>query len=336
MQTRSLGTSELDISPLGLGTWAIAGSGWEFAWGAQDDKEAIATIHRAVECGFNWIDTAAVYGLGHAEQIVGRALRELAPSRRPYVFTKCALVWDHSRRIGHSLEHHSIRREIEASLRRLQVDVIDLYQIHWPAFSGTVTLGTIEEAIATLEELRLQGKIRHIGVSNFNVDEMRRARAVAQIASLQPPYSMLMRGIEADILPYCLAENIGVIVYSSLQSGLLSGNMTRERIATLPEDDWRRTRSADYREPRLTQILALVEQLRSIGAQHGRTPAEVALAWALRKPAVTGVIVGARRPAQIDGLVGAMEFRLSESEIQEIEAKIPPGSSSNVPESRKG
>jgi len=335
MQTRFLGKSDLAISPLGLGTWAIAGSGWEFAWGPQDDKAAIAAIHHALERGFNWIDTAAVYGLGHAEEIVGQALRKMAPSRRPYLFTKCSLVWDRNGRVSHCLERTSIRRELEASLRRLQVDVIDLYQIHWPAFPSAATQGTIEEAIGALEELRREGKIRHIGVSNFDVEQMRRARAVAPIASLQPPYSMLMRGIEQDILPYCAAENIGVIAYSPLQSGLLTGSMTRERLATLPEDDWRKSRSADYREPRLTQNLALVEQLRSVGSRHGRTPAEVALAWALRAPAVTGVIVGARRPAQIDGLVGAMELRLSPSEIREIEAKIPDGASSNVPEPRQ-
>jgi aryl-alcohol dehydrogenase-like predicted oxidoreductase len=335
MQTRVLGKSDLAISPLGLGTWAIAGGGWEFAWGPQDDKDAIAAIHHALERGFNWIDTAAVYGLGHAEEIVGQALREIAPSRRPYIFTKCSLIWDRNGRIRHCLERDSIRREIEMSLRRLQVDVIDLYQIHWPAFPSAETLGTIDEATGALEELRREGKIRHVGVSNFDVEQMRRAQAVAPIASLQPPYSMLMRGIEQEILPYCAAQNIGVIVYSPLQSGLLAGSMTRERIAALPEDDWRKSRSADYREPRLTQNMALVEQLRSVGSRHGRTPAEVALAWALRTPAVTGAIVGARRSDQIDGLVGAMEYRLSRSEIREIEAKIPNGASSNVPEPRE-
>jgi aryl-alcohol dehydrogenase-like predicted oxidoreductase len=332
MQMKSLGKSDLQISPLGLGTWAIAGSGWDFAWGPQDDKESIATIHAAVERGINWIDTAAVYGLGHAEELVGKALRGLPPSRRPYVFTKCTLVWDERGRVSHSLESASIRREIETSLQRLDVDVIDLYQIHWPAFPHHPSVGTIEEAIGTLAELRLEGKIRHIGVSNFDVEQTRRARAAAPIAALQPPYSMLMPGIEADILPYCQAENIGVIVYSPLQSGLLSGSMTRQRIAALPENDWRKTRSADYREPRLTQNLALVEQLRAIGARHGRTPAEVALAWVLRKPVVTGAIVGARRPAQLYGLMGAFELRLTESEIQEIAVKVPQDPSSSVPE----
>lgn len=334
MQTRILGRSDLAVSPLGLGTWAIAGSGWEFAWGPQDDKESIATIHHAVERGFNWIDTAAVYGLGHAEEIVGRALREIAPSRRPYVFTKCSLVWEANGQISHSLEGASIQREIEASLRRLQVDVIDLYQIHWPVFPSMATRGTIEEALGALEALRKQGKIRHIGVSNFDVEQLRRAEGLAPVVSLQPPYSLLMRGAEEEILPYCATANIGVIAYSSLQSGLLSGSMTRKRIAALPEDDWRKTRSADYREPRLTQIMALVEQLRLIGARHGRTPSEVALAWVLRNPAVTGIIAGARRPAQVDGLAGAMELRLSAAEIEEITPKIPAAMSSNVPEPR--
>ena len=333
MQQQRLGSADFTISPIGLGTWAIAGPGWEFGWGAQDDAQSLAALEYAVERGVNWIDTAAVYGLGHAEEIVGQLLRRVQASRRPLVFTKGSLVWDHaSRKISHCLAPDSLAREIDASLRRLQVECIDLYQIHWPAFPPGGPDEGIEAALSVLAKARQQGKIRAIGVSNFNVAQLRRAQAVTEIASLQPPYSALMREVEADILPFCEQAGIGVIAYSTLQSGLLSGAMTRERIASLPNDDWRKTRSPDFQEPRLTTNLALVEALRRIGQRHGLTPAAVAIAWVLRQPAVTGAIVGARRPKQVDGLLGAAPLRLNADELAEIAPLLPEGMGTNVPE----
>lgn len=333
MQQQRLGSADFAISPIGLGTWAIAGPGWEFGWGAQDDAQSLAALEYAVERGVNWIDTAAVYGLGHAEEIVGQLLRRVPASRRPLVFTKGSLVWDHaSRKISHCLAPDSLAREIDASLRRLQVECIDLYQIHWPAFPPGGPDEGIEAALSVLAKARQQGKIRAIGVSNFNVAQLRRAQAVTEIASLQPPYSALMREVEADILPFCEQAGIGVIAYSTLQSGLLTGAMTRERIASLPNDDWRKTRSPDFQEPRLTTNLALVEALRRIGQRHGLTPAAVAIAWVLRQPAVTGTIVGARRPEQVDGLLGAAALRLNADELAEIAPLLPEGMGTNVPE----
>src|SRR5579862_3194394 len=291
MKLRRLGSSDLMISTLGLGTWAIAGPGWEFAWGPQDDGTSIRTLEYAVERGTNWIDTAAVYGLGHAEEIVGKALRRIPASRRPFVFTKGSLVWDqNTRRVSHSLEPASLAREVEASLTRLRIDVIDLYQIHWPAWTSGEPDEGIEEALGMLARLRDAGKIRAIGVSNFDVPQLKRALTVTPIASLQPPYSALMRNIEKDILPFCQHSNIGVIPYSVLQSGLLSGRMTPERIASLPADDWRKARSPNFREPQLSRNLALVEAFRRIGHRHGVTAAAAAIAWTLRQPVVTGVI----------------------------------------------
>lgn len=327
MEKRRLGTSDLDITPVGFGAWAIGGGDWAYGWGPQDDDESVAAILRAVDHGINWIDTAPVYGLGRSEEVVARALRELPPSMRPLVFTKCGLVWDDRRRVSHSLVPASIRREVDDSLRRLRVEVIDLYQIHWPAFPPGAPAPGLEEAWATLDDLRRAGKVRWIGVSNFSVEQMERVAPIAPITSLQPPYSMLMRGIEADVLPYCAAHDIGVIAYSPMQSGLLSGAMTRERIAALPADDWRRN-SPEFQEPRLSRNLALVERLREIGARHGHGPGVVAIAWTLRHPAVTGAIVGARRPAQVDGVVAAATFRLSADELAEIEAALPPSSPS--------
>jgi len=312
MNTRQLGTSDLHITPIGFGAWAIGGGGWEFAWGSQDDRDSIAAIREALDAGINWIDTAAVYGLGHSEEVVARALEGVRD--RPYVFTKCSMVWDERRQIGHSLKADSIRRECEASLRRLRVDAIDLYQIHWPEPEED-----IEEGWATMAALQREGKVRNIGVSNFNVAQMKRAQAIAPITSLQPRYSLLHREIEEDILPFVSRENIGVIVYSPMASGLLTGAMTSERIAGLPADDWRR-RHSDFREPQLSRNLKLVRLLRAIGNHHGRSPGEVAVAWVLRQPAVTGAIVGARRPDQVRGVVGAGEFRLSRREVGEIAA----------------
>src|SRR5712691_3945630 len=312
MRTKRLGNSDLFITPIGFGAWAIGGSGWEFAWGAQGDQDSIAAIHEALDAGVNWIDTAAVYGLGHSEEVVARALAGVG--NRPYVFTKCSMVWDERREIGHSLKADSIRRECEASLRRLRVDTIDLYQIHWPDPDED-----IEEGWATLAALQQEGKVRHIGVSNFNVAQMKRAQAIAAITSLQPRYSLLHREVEDEILPFAARQNIGVIAYSPMASGLLTGSMTRQRIAALPADDWRK-RHPDFQEPQLSRNLEMVKSLRVIGLPHARPPAQVAIAWVLRHPAVAGAIVGARRPYQVSGVVGAAELRLSLWELAEVEA----------------
>lgn len=314
MQKRRLGNSDLLITPIGFGAWAIGGGGWAFAWGAQDDADSVAAIHEALDAGVNWIDTAAVYGLGHSEEVVARALDGV--QNRPYLFTKCGRVWNEQREIGKSLKADSIRRECEASLRRLRVETIDLYQVHWPEPDEEV-----EEGWATLAALQKEGKIRHIGVSNFGVSQMKRAQQIAPITSLQPKYSLLHREIEAEILPFCAKENIGVIAYSPMASGLLTGAMTRERIAALPADDWRR-RNPDFQEPKLTRNLELVELLQTIGAKHGRSSAEVAVAWVLRHPAVTGAIVGARRTGQIRGVIGAAHFQLGEEEVATIETLL--------------
>jgi aryl-alcohol dehydrogenase-like predicted oxidoreductase len=310
MQKKQLGGSDLHLTPIGIGAWAMGGSGWAFAWGPQDDDDSIAAIHAALDRGINWIDTAAVYGLGHSEEVVARALH--GRSLKPYVFTKCARVWNERREIGKSLKADSVRRELEASLRRLQVDTIDLYQIHWPEPDEQ-----IEEGWSELAKLEQEGKVRNIGVSNFNADQMRRAQAIAPITSLQPPYSLISPEIEESILPYALANNIGVIVYSPMKSGLLTGAMTRERIASLPADDFRK-RTPNFQEPLLSRNLELAELLRRIGARHGRTAGEAAIAWTLANPAVTAAIVGMRSAAQVDGVIGALDFRLSAEELAEI------------------
>jgi aryl-alcohol dehydrogenase-like predicted oxidoreductase len=316
METRPLGDTSFKITSIGLGAWAMGGGGWQFAWGPQDDRESVDAIHHSIDRGINWIDTAAAYGLGHSEEVVARALAGFPQSQRPLVFTKCSLVWDEKGSISLNLKPESLRKELEGSLRRLQVEVIDLYQIHWPSLGDSDAPG-LEDAWNALAAMQKSGKIRYIGVSNFDVKQMERIRPIARISSLQPPYSILSRGIEAEILPYCQLHNIGVIVYSPMQSGLLSGTMTRERIASFPEDDWRQ-RSPDFQEPKLTRNLQLVARLREIGARHGRSPAEAAITWTLRHPAVTGAIVGARRPSQVDGFIGAADFKLSPEEIQEI------------------
>lgn len=311
MQTRQLGNSDLQITPMGFGAWAIGGGGWDFAWGAQDDADSVATIREAIDLGINWIDTAAVYGLGHSEEVVGQALAGVAS--RPYVFTKCARVWNEQRQLGKSLKAASIRAECEASLRRLKVDVIDLYQVHWPE-----PIVDIDEGWETMVKLKTEGKVRWIGVSNFSVSQMRRAAAIAPITSLQPPYSMVVPDVEKEILPYCLENNIGTLIYSPMKSGLLSGRMTRERVAAMEADGDHRQRTPHFQEPLLTRNLNLVELLREIGARHGKMPGEVAIAWALRHPAVTATIVGLRSPAQLNGTIGAAEWRLTEGEVGEI------------------
>ncbi len=314
MQTRQLGNSDLHVSPVGFGAWALGGSGWQFAWGAQDDEDSIAAIHRALALGVNWIDTAAVYGLGHSEEVVARAVKGWSGTR-PYIFTKCGLPWDAQRNPQKNLSAESIRREVEGSLRRLKVEVIDLYQIHWPPEPDSAQL---EEGWSTMAELKREGKVRWIGVSNFDVKQLRRAKAIAPVTSLQPPYSLIHREVEEDILPYCLHSGIGVIVYSPMASGLLTGAMTRERVAKLPKDDWRRGHP-DFTDPNFSHHLALVDRLQEIAKRHGRSPGEVAVAWTLRNPAVTGAIVGARNARQADGVMRAGELRLSDKEVNEIE-----------------
>jgi aryl-alcohol dehydrogenase-like predicted oxidoreductase len=311
MQTRQLGNSDLHITRIGFGAWAIGGSGWAFAWGQQDDRDSISAIHAALDCGVNWIDTAAVYGLGHSEEVVARALAGRA--NKPYVFTKCARTWTAERQITKCLKAESIRRECEASLRRLQVDVIDLYQMHWPEPDED-----IEEGWTTLARLKEEGKVRWIGVSNFNAEQLERIRKIAPITSLQPPYSLINRAAEESILPYAGKHNIGVIVYSPMGSGLLTGAMTRERIAALPPDDWR-TRNPRFQEPQLTRNLQLAEVLRQIGQRHGRTAGEVAVAWTLANPHVTAAIVGARNTVQVQGVFGAADLTLSKDDLAEID-----------------
>ncbi len=322
MQKRTLGGTGMEITPIGLGTWAMGGD-TGLGWGPQDDRDSVATILGALDQGINWIDTAPVYGLGHAEKMVARALQELGPSRRPYVFTKCSLVWNQERKPFHSLEAASIGHEVEESLRRLHLEAIDLMQIHWPSFPPGSSDSGIEEAWTMLARLKQQGKVRHIGVSNFDVPQMKRAQALAPVETLQPPYSMLMRDIETAVLPFCAAHGIGVLAYSPLHNGLLTGSLTRERIAALPKTDWRVNFSPAFREPHLTRSLRVVERLRVVGQRHGRTPAEVAIAWTLHHPAVTAAIVGARRPAQVDDFIGALEFRLSPAEFAEISEQLP-------------
>ena len=314
METNVLGNSDLFITPVGFGAWALGGD-WEFGWGAQDDAQSVAAIHRALELGVNWIDTAAVYGLGHSEEVVARALQEWHGTR-PYVFTKCGMIWDAHGKVDYSLRQESIRRECEASLRRLKTDVIDLYQIHWTADDLNETV----EGWTTLLALQKEGKVRWIGLSNASVEEMEKLQGIGRITSLQPPYSLIRRDVETAQLPWCHKESVGVIVYSPMASGLLTGAMSRERIAALGENDWR-TRNDQFREPKLSENLKLVERLRVVGTRHGRAPGEVAIAWTLRHPAVTGAIVGARNPKQVDGIIGAIDFRLTASEIAEVEGQ---------------
>lgn len=315
MNKKQLGNSDMQLTPIGVGAWAIGGSGWAFAWGHQEDKESLEAIHAALDLGVNWIDTAAVYGLGHSEEVVGEAVR--SRSDKPYVFTKCERRWDENRQIFKSLKRDSIRKECEDSLRRLGVDTIDLYQIHWPEPEED-----IEEGWTAMAELKDEGKVRWIGVSNFNATQMKKLDKIAPITSLQPPYSLVSPEIEDEILPYCLEHNIGTIVYSPMKSGLLTGKMTRERIASLPDDDFRK-RTPNFQEPKLSENLALVERLRAAGARHGRSPGEVAIAWTLRHPAVTAAIVGMRSAQQAREVMGAADFRLSAEEVDEITQKCP-------------
>jgi aryl-alcohol dehydrogenase-like predicted oxidoreductase len=314
METRRLGNSDLHITRVGYGAWAVGGGGWQFGWGPQDDNDSIAAIHRSLELGVNWIDTAAVYGLGHSEEVAARALRDWK-GPRPYVFTKCAMRWDKDGRVTKVHSAESIRQECQDSLRRLQVDVIDLYQIHWPPEDNGPGL---EESWRTMAALQKEGKVRWIGVSNYDVPQLQRCEKIAPVTSLQPPYSLIRRQIENEILPYCERRGIGVIAYSPMASGLLTGAMTRERIAKFPEDDWRKN-SSEFREPKLSKNLELVERLKKVAARYKATPGAIAIAWTLRLPAVTGAIVGARNAKQAEEVMRAGEIRLSPQDIAEIE-----------------
>jgi aryl-alcohol dehydrogenase-like predicted oxidoreductase len=313
LKTRPLGRTGLDITRLGFGAWAIGGGGWEFGWGSQRDDESIAAIHRALELGINWIDTAAAYGFGHSEQVVGHALAGL--EQRPYVFTKCSLLEGPSRTVAHSLKRDSVLREAHDSLQRLGVDAIDLYQIHWP-----IPAEEIEEGWAALAELKEQGLVRHIGVSNFDVDQLRVIQGIAPVETLQPQYSLIEREVERELLPFAEREGIGVIVYSPMGSGMLAGRMTRERIRGMAEDDWRK-QDERFNEPQLSQNLALVDRLIAVAERHDTTPGAVAIAWTLRNPAVDGAIVGFRRPDQVDPLVGAAGLELTDEDLDELEGR---------------
>jgi len=307
-----LGSTGMEISRVGFGAWAIGGGGWEYGWGPQEDDESIAAIHRALELGVNWIDTAAAYGFGRSERIVGRAL--LGLTERPYVFTKNSLLDDGTRHVRHSLKRDSILREAEISLERLGIDAIDLYQIHWPNPEED-----IEEGWTAMAALKEQGLVRHIGVSNFNVAQLRRIRSIAPVETLQLQYSLIDRAAEAEILPFAEREGIGVIVYSPMGSGLLTGGMTRERIAAMPDDDWRKS-DERFTEPQLSRHLALAARLRVVAARHDTTPGAVAIAWTLRNQAVDGAIAGFRRPAQVEPIMAAANLDLTSQDIEQIEA----------------
>lgn len=308
---RQLGNSDLHLTPIGFGAWAIGGGDWEFAWGAQEDDDSVRTIERALDLGINWIDTAAIYGLGHSEEVVARALRNT--SHKPLVFTKCSMRWNvEDRKIYRALDARSVREELEDSLRRLELETVDLYQVHWPNPEDQ-----IEEGWQELAKLKQEGKIRYIGVSNFSVEQMKRVQKIAPITSAQPPYSLVNPKVQDEVLPFCLENNIGVINYSPMASGLLTGKMTAERVAAMPADDWRK-RSPNFNEPKLGRNLKLAELLGQIGKQHQVEPGVVAIAWTLHNPAITAAIVGARRPDQVDGILPAMTFRLDDEEFKQI------------------
>jgi aryl-alcohol dehydrogenase-like predicted oxidoreductase len=311
LKTAQLGSTGLDITRVGFGAWAIGGGGWEFGWGPQDDEQSLEAIHRALELGVNWIDTAAAYGFGHSEEVVGRALYGL--SERPYVFTKASLLEGPGRRVVHSLKRDSILREAHASLERLGIDAIDLYQIHWP-----IPDQDIEEGWSAFAELNEQRLVRHIGVSNFDVEQLRRIQQIAPVETLQPQYSLIERDVEGELLPFAEREGIGAIVYSPMSSGLLTGRMTRERIASMPDDDWRKT-DPRFLEPQLSRNLGIVDRLATVAGDHDTLPGAVAIAWTLRNPAVDGAIVGFRSPDQVDPLIEAANLELSEADIITIQ-----------------
>jgi aryl-alcohol dehydrogenase-like predicted oxidoreductase len=320
LPTRPLGSSGFQITTVGFGAWAIGGGGWAFGWGPQDDAESIATMRRALQLGINWIDTAAVYGLGHSEEVVGKLLSEMLASERPLVFTKCGLTWDEknpmqvAKRI---LKPETIRRECEASLRRLGVERIDLYQFHRPDESGT----PVEDSWAAMVKLIEEGKIRAAGVSNFNVDLLERCEAIRHVDSLQPPFSMINRTAASELLPWCKSHNTGVICYSPMQSGILTDSFSSERVAKMAGDDWRR-RGPEFQEPKLSRNVALRDALGPIAARHGASVSSVAIAWTLSWPGVSGAIVGARTPAQVDGWIQGASLQLTESDLAEVAAAI--------------
>ena len=313
LKTAQLGQTGLEITRVGFGAWAIGGGDWEHGWGPQDDDESIAAIHHALGQGINWIDTAAGYGFGHSEQIVGRALDGLA--ERPYVFSKCSLLEGPDRRVRHSLKRDSILREASDSLERLGIDAIDLYQIHWP-----IPVQDIEEGWTALAELKEQGVVRHIGVSNFDVDQLRVIQQIARVETLQPQYSLIERDVEQELLPFAEREGIGVIAYSPMGSGMLTGAMTRDRVAKLPEGDWRK-HDARFNEPQLSRNLELVERMNKVADRYHTTPGAVAVAWTLRNPAVDGAIVGFRRPDQVDPILAAASLELTDEDLNEIEGE---------------
>src|ERR1035437_7315760 len=314
MDKKKLGNSELEISTVGFGAWAIGGAGYDFGWGHQEDNESVEAIIHALELGINWIDTAAIYGLGHSEEIVGKAIHGFN-GNKPYVFTKCSMVWDKDKNITLSHDPASIRKECENSLKRLKIDYIDLYQIHWPPENND---DKIEPAWEMMAKLKEEGKVKWIGVSNFAIIQLKRAQKIAPVTSLQPPYNLINRKIEPDILPFCKENNIGIIVYSPMSSGLLTGAFSKERAAKLSEDDWR-SKSANFLEPKLTKNLELAEKLKSVGKKYSRNAGEVAIAWTLKNPAVTAAIVGARNPNQVNGVMKAAEVKLSDQDILELE-----------------
>jgi aryl-alcohol dehydrogenase-like predicted oxidoreductase len=310
METKQLGNSDLHLTPIGFGAWAIGGGDWAFSWGPQDDADSVDAIHKTLELGINWIDTAAIYGLGHSEEVVAKALK--TTSHKPYVLTKSSMTWDENRKIVQTMKQ--IRREVEDSLRRLQRDAIDLYQVHWP-----VPDEEIEEGWSTMADLQREGKVRWIGVSNFSVAQMERVLKIAPITSQQPPYSMLNRAYEAENLPFCKAHNIGVINYAPMHSGLLTGAMTKERVAAFTSDDFRRN-AKNYQEPQLSRNLAVADFLKTIGTRHDVSAGVIAIAWTLHNPAITAAIVGGRSAKQVEGVFPAATFRLSEAEFAEINA----------------
>jgi aryl-alcohol dehydrogenase-like predicted oxidoreductase len=320
LPTRQLGRTGMQITTLGFGSWAVGGGGWAFGWGPQDDRQSLATIRRALELGVNWIDTAAVYGLGHSETIVGQLLRELPADRRPFIFTKCGLVWDENDRMASPrriLTPASIRRECDASLQRLGVERIDLYQFHWPDETGT----PVEDSWAAMAELVREGKIRAAGVSNFDVDLLARCETIRHVASLQPHFSMIAREAADQLIPWCASRKTGVICYSPMESGLLTETFSAERVRSLPADDWRR-QSPQFQSPQLEKNLALRDALRRIAKRHARTTSAVAIAWVLSWPGVTGAIVGARSPEQVDGWIGAASLTLAADDLDEISAEM--------------
>ena len=311
MITKLLGNSDLRITRFGFGAWAAGGGGWQYGWSTQDDKDSIAAIHAALEIGINWIDTAAVYGLGHSEEIVAKALSEWRGTK-PYVFTKCGMVWDDKKEVGYSLRADSVRLECEKSLRRLNTDLIDLYQIHWPADG----LPETQEGWATLATLQKEGKVRWIGTSNFSRAELRAAQLIAPITSLQPPYSLIRRDVEKEVLPFCEEQRIGVIVYSPMGSGLLTGAMTAERAAKLPSDDWR-SKSPEFQEPKLSQNLRLAQSVRELAERRGVPAGALAAAWTLSSPAVTGAIIGARNAKQVQEVFPHADLVVTRDELRD-------------------